>query len=165
MRKNPETKVWKFCENRDLVFTTRYNVGNFENEFLKLSGNFITVFGSHLKGYAWDGCTPKWEILDFLPGTPDGVVRKQQVEVITDRIAPDGGRWCEVQFDYVPKTYYASLVHDLLYQFKADVPVSRKTTDLIFFEMMRATKFKPAKLYYLAVRLVGGIYGKWKTND
>jgi len=39
------------------------------------------------KGYAWDGCTPKFCFYDILIGTPDGVVYSR-----TER----------------PKTYYAS---------------------------------------------------------
>ena len=49
------------------------------------------------EGYAWDGCSPKFNILDlFVLGTPDGI---RDIET---------GK---------AKTYYASLVHDALYQF------------------------------------------------
>src|SRR5712691_2897454 len=58
-------------------------------------GGRITV----TQGYAWDGCSPKFCFCDLLFGTPDGVVDTQT------------GR---------PKTYYASLVHDALYQFVPD---------------------------------------------
>jgi hypothetical protein len=46
--------------------------------------------------YAWDGCSPKLCVWDLLLGTPDGVVDSATKQ---------------------PKTYYASLVHDALYQF------------------------------------------------
>ena len=49
--------------------------------------------------YAWDGCSPKGCLFDFVVGTPDGVV-----DTGTKR----------------PKTYYASLVHDAMYQFLLD---------------------------------------------
>src|SRR5436190_2080914 len=49
-----------------------------------------------MRGYAWNGCSPKFCVLDILIGTPDGVVH-----------AGTGK----------PKAYYASLVHDALYQF------------------------------------------------
>lgn len=154
-----KSKVWKYCENRDLVFTTKYHVGHFVNEWLELDGHIITVYGSHLKGYAWDGCSPKTRFLDLYLGTPDGIVTKQYVEVKEDS---PRGQW--PQFDYVPKTYYASLVHDLLYQFKKEVPVSREVADLIFLEFMEAQGFILAGFYYRAVRAVGWIYGKWLTK-
>ena len=47
--------------------------------------------------YTWDGCTPKFSILDiFVIGTPDGIKN-----INTGK----------------PKTYFASLVHDVLYQY------------------------------------------------
>lgn len=153
--------IYKYCENRDLVFTTKHYVGHFENEFLKLEGHTIIIFGSHLKGYAWDGCSPKWEWLDLYLGTPDGVVRKQEAEVLTEREAPDGGRMCEVQTSYVPKTYYASMVHDILRQYQKELPITVKTGDLIFLEFLQLAKFKRAKLYYRAVRTAYHLYYKW----
>ncbi len=47
-----------------------------------------------MRGYAWNGCSPKYCLFDILLGTPDGVVDSRT------------GR---------PKTFYASLVHDALY--------------------------------------------------
>lgn len=152
-------KVWKFCENTDLQFKTKHYVGEFENEWLKLDGHTITIFGSHMKGYAWDGCSIKWVLLDLYFGTPDGVVKKQAcTEINQDE------QMISQRFAYVPKTYFASMVHDILYQFKATVPVSRITADKIFLEIMETNKFKLAKVYYSAVRLFGGIFGEWKTK-
>lgn len=144
--------TYKFCENRDLVFYTHY-LGEFENEFLKLDGHELIIFGSHLHGYAWDGCTPKFEFLDIYIGVPDGTHREQTV-------------FCGDDYNtsWVPKTYYASLVHDVFYQFKADIPVSRKTADLIFLRLMQRANFKLAYPYYLAVRAFGWMFGKWKTK-
>jgi len=91
-----------------------------------------------LKDYAWDGCTPKFCLLDLVFGVPDGVVHKR-----TKR----------------PKTYYASLVHDALYQFMDDdLPLSRKEADLCFLRLMQESEFALSKLYYLAVRCFGGIF-------
>ena len=62
-------------------------------------------------GYAWDGCTPKCCVLDLSIGVPDGVVNA------------DTGK---------PKTYYASLIHDALYQFLPDdLPLTRPNLQLI----------------------------------
>lgn len=90
------------------------------------------------QGYAWDGCSPKVCILDIVIGTPDGVIDSRTKQ---------------------PKTYYASLVHDALYQFLRDgLPCSRRQADACFLALMRATGFVPRGLYWLAVRLLGGLF-------
>ena len=91
-----------------------------------------------LSGYAWDGCTPKLCVLDLLFGTPDGVVDART------------GR---------PKTYYASLVHDAMYQFLADGPgLARGDADRFFLRLMSATGFTFRYAYFVAVRLFGGLF-------
>ena len=56
------------------------------------------------------------------------------------------------------KTYYASLIHDALYQFSEDLKdkISRRQADKEFHEMLRAEKFRPADIYYAAVRIFAG---------
>lgn len=91
-----------------------------------------------LSGYAWDGCTPKINLFDILFGTPDGVVDTRT------------GR---------PKTYYASLFHDALYQFLGSgLPLRRATIDRFFLRLLTATDFRPRPLYFAAVRLFGGLF-------
>ena len=72
-----------------------------------------------LAGYAWDGCTPKFSLWDICVGTPDGVPN-----AITTQ----------------PKAYYASLLHDALYQFSIQglpAPLDhRKEIDTIFLELL-----------------------------
>lgn len=99
------------------------------------------------QGYAWDGCSPKFSFLDlFLFGTPDGCVNVKTMK---------------------PKTYYASLVHDALYQFREQFKkaIPRKKADQIFLQIMKENGFKLRYIYYFAVRLFGGIpysiSGKW----
>jgi hypothetical protein len=88
-------------------------------------------------GYAWNGCSPKVCLFDILVGTPDGVVHD-----VTCR----------------PKTYFASMVHDALYQFlQADLPYTRRQADEIFLRMMAESDFAPRYVYWLAVRVLGGI--------
>jgi len=72
-------------------------------------------------------------------GTPDGIVDL---------------------FSAKPKTYYASLIHDALYQFRHEYKeqVSRKTTDLIFLDELQLNKFALSLLYYRIVRWFGWIY-------
>ncbi len=92
-----------------------------------------TVFAQ----YAWDGCTPKFSLWDILIGTPDGAPNS-----VTRK----------------PKTYYASLMHDALYQFlDAGSPVNRANADKIFLELLTRDGFAPRLIYFAAVRLFGGL--------
>ncbi|MCG8573206.1 MAG: DUF1353 domain-containing protein [Spirochaetes bacterium] len=94
--------------------------------------------------YAWDGCSFKINFLDlFIFGIPDGVIDIQTLK---------------------PKTYYASLVHDVLYQYYGYHGLARKKIDQLFLEMMKTRKFSLASLYYIAVRLLGRFFiSKRKT--
>ena len=89
------------------------------------------------KGYAWNGCSPKINFLDMIIGTPEGAIN------------PATGK---------PKTYYASMIHDALYQFSKDLKdkISRRQADNVFREMLRAEEFLPADIYYAAVRMFAG---------
>jgi len=90
-----------------------------------------------MRGYAWNGCSPKFCVLDILIGTPDGVVH-----------AGTGK----------PKAYYASLVHDALYQFlPVAAPVTRRDADRCFLRLLAASDFKPRYVYWLAVRVLGWV--------
>ena len=62
------------------------------------SSTNIIIIGSNPKhkGYAWDGCSPKFQILDLIFGTHDGAISENTGKAVT---------------------YYASMVHDVLYQF------------------------------------------------
>ena len=58
-------------------------------------------------------------------------------------------------------TYFATLLHDALYQFlDKGNPLTRKEIDDIFLKIMQRDGFKLAKVYYRAVRLLGGIFVK-----
>ena len=103
----------------------------------------LTVKGSFDRGYAWDGCSPKFNFLNIVWGTPDGAIHKFG------------------SGDYKPRTYYASMCHDVLYQYKKCIPVTRKEADYIFYLLMKESGFKLRHLYYAAVRLVGWAYGDW----
>ncbi len=90
-----------------------------------------------MRGYAWNGCSPKFCLFDILLGTPEGVVDSRT------------GR---------PKTFYASLVHDALYQFVPDgLPLTRRQADQCFLRLLEETGFRPRILYYLAVRVFGAL--------
>lgn len=51
-------------------------------------------------------------------------------------------------------TYHASLVHDVLYQYK----INRKLADKVFYNILKEYDFKAAKLYYLGTRIFGNLF-------
>lgn len=58
-----------------------------------------------------------------------------------------------------PKTYYASLVHDALYQFLPDgLPLKRVDADRFFLRLMEKSEFGPRWIYWIFVRLFGGLF-------
>ncbi len=140
-------KVYKFVHNTDECIITSivdkyYKSGN---GFIELTQDGkIFINGSRLNGYAWDGCTPKFEFLDFVIGTPDG-----RLDYLTEK----------------PITYYASLVHDAIYQYKSEIPVCRKDADIIFLKILSEAGFYWSWVYYIIIRLFGGFYGKWKAKS
>ncbi len=80
-----------------------------------------------MKGYAWDGCSPKrWIPLLGWVGTPD-----------------------------FEQTRLASLVHDALCQFleTEHFPFDRKVCDQIFKQILIQSHFNLVKLYYIGVRM------------
>ena len=124
----------------DKEFQTRIFNAEFENEWmrLKIDGSLL-VKGSHYKGYAWNGCSPKIQFLDTAIGTPEGVLN------------PD---------TLVSKTYYPSLVHDVFYQFSFHYKnrIKRGDVDQEFYRMLKAEHFKAADIYYGAVRFLGSFF-------
>ncbi|MDX8387463.1 MAG: hypothetical protein R8M46_02870 [Ghiorsea sp.] len=126
--------IYKFITTEDLTYKDTAIKKTFENDWLLIneSGD-IVVKGSFGSGYAWDGCTPKWNIFDLLlVGTPDG------------RTIVNTGK---------PITYYASLVHDILCQFNEDIGISRKEADDLF--LVYLGDFNLRYVYYIAVRSFG----------
>lgn len=109
----------------------------YENDWITIETNqtFIEI-RMKKEGYSWDGCSPKFNIYDMIFGTSDGVVDKRSGK---------------------PKAFYASMIHDVLYQF-TDHGFTRKQVDIIFLYLMKEYDFRPAKLYYHAVRTFGGMF-------
>ena len=137
-------KVYKFVCNDDVFIKTSLFNRSSNHEWLEIEDNGkIIVKGSNVGGYAWDGCSPKRNFIDLIFGTPDG------------------------RFDYNTDkqiTYFASMIHDALYQYKSSINLSRKEVDKIFKLNLKKSGFMLWRIYYYAVRLFGGFYGKWKTK-
>jgi hypothetical protein len=138
-------KVYKYVHYQDVYIVTNLIGHTFSSPWLEIQPDGRTIVkGSYCKGYAWDGCSPKYNFLDFIIGTPDG------------------------RFDYNTGkqiTYYASMIHDALYENKSKIPLSRKEVDLIFKANLRVSRFRWTRVYYFFVRLLGWYYGKWKTSQ
>jgi len=132
--------VYVYCIKKDYSYPSLIKERAFENEWLKLaSDGTVIVKGTNCKGYAWDGCSPKLKIKDIYVGTFEGVLNL------------DTGQ---------SKTYYASLIHDIFYQFSRDVKsfIKRKEVDREFYIILKNNGFRFAKLYYIAVRLFGWMF-------
>lgn len=101
-----------------------------------------------IPAYAWDGCSPTFRLFDWAYwGTPNGTQ----------------------QSDGFPKTYYPSLVHDALYQFRKhpSMPYSRKQMDQLFLKALKQQDFSLSSVYYGSVRLLGGAYNnvtRWRQR-
>ncbi len=97
--------VYKFVLEKNVFIQTGLKGREFVNEWVTLDEHGLFCIK---KGYAWDGCSPKFVFADLIIGTPDG------------RLNESTGK---------PITYYASLLHDVIYQFKMVIPVTRKEAD------------------------------------
>jgi hypothetical protein len=86
------------------------------------------------KGYSWDGCTPKIKVNGHIIGIPD----------------------------FGTKTEFASLVHDVFYQYASENLLTRKQVDQLFLSLMLLSGFRGAYLYYFAVRSVAWMFWKGK---
>lgn len=101
----------------------------FSNDWCFIADGCITVAA----GYAWDGCTPKYDIAGLgVIGTPDGRLYQGK-----------------------PITYYASLVHDVLCQFKDEIDISKLQVIQIFNDMLAERNFAARVVYVSAVDWFG----------
>ncbi|MDX8400545.1 MAG: hypothetical protein R8K20_09915 [Gallionellaceae bacterium] len=124
-----------FVEHEDFPHQTDWTLErSFEAEWLSISKSGLIIVKANKTGYAWDGCSPKFDILNLVVvGVPDG------------------------HFDYrtgKAYTYRASMVHDALYQYLDSIPVSKADVDLLFLIMLG--DFKPRHIYYYFVKHCGG---------
>jgi len=132
--------VYIYRITEDYVHKSSIKGREFENEWFKLEKDgTVTVKGSNGRGYAWDGCSPKIKVRDVYFGTPEAVMNFEIGK---------------------SKTYYASLIHDIFYQFSKDVKtfIERKEVDKEFYNILKEHNFIFATVYYKAVRLLGWLH-------
>lgn len=129
---------WKWKLDEDYIFEDEYFEGiEADCEWASIHNGELTINA----GYAWNGCSPKKKFFDLIYfGTPDGVI-----DINTGK----------------QKAYYASLVHDCLYQYQF---IERKYADQLFYELLKEVEFAPAKIYYLAVKWFGRRFKPYKYN-
>ena len=141
--KYPKPRTKQRTGNYPYVFVQRTNYSvptgwildkPYVAEWLQISVHGVLTVKANKTGYAWDGCTPKRSLFNlWVVGAPDG------------------------HFDHrtgKPFTYYASMVHDALYQYLDTIPVPKKEVDRLFLKMLG--DFKARWFYYSMVRLFGG---------
>lgn len=132
--------VYIYCIRENYRYQSSITGREFENEWFKLAPDGVIIIkGTNYKGYAWDGCSPKLKIKDIYFGIPEAVLNFGTGQ---------------------SKTHYASLVHDVFYQFSKEVRafVKRKEVDREFYAILKSDGFSGAGLYYLSVRLFGWVW-------
>ena len=132
--------VYIYSIKGDYIYKSSIKKREFENEWFKLEPDgSVTVKGSNKRGYAWDGCSPKIKIKDIYFGTPEAVLNFETGK---------------------SKTYYASLIHDVFYQFSKDIKsfIKRKEVDREFYVILKKHDFRFAKIYYGIVRFLGWLF-------
>ncbi|USH01060.1 hypothetical protein K6Q96_08910 [Grimontia kaedaensis] len=122
--------VWRFRLSAPFYYQHAIFDGVvFDNEWAKIEHGQITV----KTGYAWDGCSPKWHLFGLgTIGTPDGTLRFSK-----------------------PWTWEASLVHDILCQFRAALPFTQKEVTQVFRDQLVEAKWPLTGLYVWAVDNLG----------
>ncbi|MBN1871230.1 MAG: hypothetical protein JW800_01510 [Candidatus Omnitrophica bacterium] len=132
--------LYVYCTKEDYTYRSSITGRRYENEWFRLDPDgAVTVKGSHDRGYAWDGCSPKIKVWDIYFGTSEAVLNY------------DTGQ---------SKTYYASMIHDVFYQFNKDLRsiVRRREIDREFYNILKRDGFCFAGLYYCVVRAFGWIW-------
>jgi len=129
-----------YCIKENYKYKSSIKGREFENEWFKLDRDgTIIIKGANKKGYSWDGCSPKFKIGDIYLGTLEAVTNIETGK---------------------SKTYYASLIHDIFYQFSRDVKffIKRIEVDREFYIILKKHKFRFASIYYRMVRLLGWLF-------
>jgi hypothetical protein len=123
-------KIYKYkTEKETYRYFPEFKDLKFESEWLKIYKGRATV----KKGYAWNGCSPKFKIFGKIYGTWDG----ENDEAKT-----------------------ATLWHDAFYQYSLSLKyfgVDRFDVDSNFAKDLASDNFKYPFLYFIAVRMFGWI--------
>ena len=118
-------KAWLYCLDHPFEYEHPLLAGiEFQNEWVTISNSKMLVNPR----YAWDGCSPKVHVFGlFAVGTPDGCLRHGK-----------------------PWLYYDSLVHDVLCQFRDQLPLSKGDSVTIWNDRLTESEW-PLKPLYVAM--------------
>lgn len=125
-------KKWKFRLGQDHSVNLKQYLGDIGDYiFVDYVGDKIEIVGfildgwlTIIKGYEWDGCTPKFRLFGLLVGIPD-----------------------------FEGTRLPSMVHDFLIEYCIQHNINRKQIDIVFQKMMEDNKFVLRPLYASGVHL------------
>jgi hypothetical protein len=125
-------KKWKFRLGNDTRYNLKQHLGEMEDYIIfdiingqkEIAGFVTDGWLTILKGYEWDGCTPKISLFGRLVGVPD-----------------------------FKGTYLASLVHDFLIEFCRQHSINRKQIDIVFQKILQEQKFVLSPIYSSGVHL------------
>ncbi len=119
--------------------------------------NDVTYDLDRWRTYAWDGCTPKaWFFWFILIGTPDWYSRKLEGVTVWYDADKEVHYPCRRTY-FWPMAHKASVVHDALYQFLDNIPITKNEVDKLFHQLLLESNM-PRLLsygYYLAVKYFG----------
>ena len=152
-RWNKRCQIYKLTEG--VTFSTPFKGISYIISHLSLNEDGLLDIKER---YEWNGCSPKIEIFGTVFGTPEGAIPTQKVSLIIERTLGTISQSGMVAKNR--RTFYASLIHDCLYQIAEDHADSldRGAVDKIFLDLLKIFRFRPAKLYYAVVRLLGGLF-------
>ena len=121
---------WRYALADDYGYSSPHLAGiDFQNDWVTIRDGNIAIKA----GYAWDGCSPCLSVLGlFYVGTPDGA-----------------------QHLGLRATYHASLVHDVLCQWRQEIPITKAATVAVFRQLMDDVEFSLSGLYAAAVTRFG----------
>ena len=134
--------IWRYKLEHDFVYESHALLGvEFQNDWVIISGGVMHI----RETYAWDGCTPSYPIKPFF-----GFILPRGVWI---------GVWDgPLGVDGHTVSWKASLCHDVLCQFRKEIPRLTKQDTLTVFKALLASSQAPwwmVWLYPAAVNLLG----------
>lgn len=123
-------RQWRYALESDFGYSSPHLAGiEFENDWVTIHSSDIAIKA----GYAWDGCSPCVSVLGlFYLGSPDGAEHLG-----------------------LPATYHASLVHDVLCQWRNETRITKAAAVGVFRDLMLEVKFPLAGLRAAVVSRFG----------
>lgn len=121
-------KIYRYRLEEDYEVTVPVKHPDVKHPYCEVENGRVTI----KCGYSWDGCTPNFAPLKmFYLGTPNGIIDYRTGKTVT---------------------YYASLVHDCLCQYKIG---TKRDADLLFRDMLLRSGWPMSRVYFWAVRIFG----------